>query len=568
MNSIETGASNELVNINSYVPNVADIGHRVLCLYRVSTDGQVTYDDNNDADIPMQRRECRRFLEKQNWVLVHEEREDGVSGHKIRAEKRDSIQYIKELVAARKVDIFLVFMFDRIGRIADETPFVVEWLVKNGVRVWSTQEGEQRFDNHTDKLMNYIRFWQADGESEKTSIRTKASLGQLVEDGHYKGGNAPYGYCLVKSGRLDKKKNEKNNLAINEEEAVLVRRIFDLYVSNGYGVHRIANLLINEGVKTRAGKNWHHCSIRGIIRNLTYTGVLRSGDSRSQVIDEIQIISPSVYQKAQDIMNKRRIEGEEKRTYPMNTESRCLLNGKLYCASCGYRLHVATGEFIIAELKQGLKQRSLRYMCYGKSRKRTNCTGQNSYLAKKVDYIVDNVVRKVFNQMQRIPKSEVVDSSLSALQHEMDIIYKAVQRDCIKAESDVNELKSEVIKAIRGESKFASGLLSNLITEAESRLAESAIVLDNAKQELDNCNYRISEMQEKYDEVISWTELYDSVEWSAKKMIIANLINRIDVGKDYNIHIDFNIDLTPYNIDQSQIVVDPDGYTYEQSKTA
>ena len=58
-------------------------------------------------------------------------------------------------------------MFDRIGRIADETPFVVEWFVRNGIRVWSTQEGEQRFDNHTDKLLNYIRFWQADGESEK-----------------------------------------------------------------------------------------------------------------------------------------------------------------------------------------------------------------------------------------------------------------------------------------------------------------------------------------------------------------------------------------------------------------
>ena len=66
-----------------------------------------------------------------------------------------------------KFDILLVFMFDRIGRIADETPFVVEWFVRNGIRVWSTQEGEQRFDNHTDKLLNYIRFWQADGESEK-----------------------------------------------------------------------------------------------------------------------------------------------------------------------------------------------------------------------------------------------------------------------------------------------------------------------------------------------------------------------------------------------------------------
>ena len=164
---------------------------RVCCLYRVSTDKQVDYNDKNQADIPMQRRKCHQFADQMGWVIVHEEQEDGVSGHKVRAENRDKIQTIKELAKQGKFDILLVFMFDRIGRIADETPFVVEWFVKNGIRVWSTQEGEQRFDNHTDKLTNYIRFWQADGESEKTSIRTKTALGQLVEDGGFKGGLAP-----------------------------------------------------------------------------------------------------------------------------------------------------------------------------------------------------------------------------------------------------------------------------------------------------------------------------------------------------------------------------------------
>lgn len=173
------------------------IGTRVDCLYRVSTDKQVDYDDKSQADIPMQRRECHRFCEKMGWTIVHEEQEDGVSGHKVRAENRDKLQIIKERAKQGKFDILLVFMFDRIGRIADETPFVVEWFVKNGIEVWSTQEGEQRFDSHTDKLTNYIRFWQADGESEKTSIRTKTALGQLVEDGGFKGGLAPYGYDLV-----------------------------------------------------------------------------------------------------------------------------------------------------------------------------------------------------------------------------------------------------------------------------------------------------------------------------------------------------------------------------------
>ena len=175
--------------------------NRVCTLYRVSTDKQVDHNDKNQADIPMQRKACRAFCDKMGWTIVHEEQEEGVSGHKVRAENRDKLQIIKGLARQKKFDILLVFMFDRIGRIADETPFVVEWFVKQGIEVWSTQEGQQRFDSHTDKLTNYIRFWQADGESEKTSIRTKTALGQLVEAGGFKGGLAPYGYDLVKSGR-------------------------------------------------------------------------------------------------------------------------------------------------------------------------------------------------------------------------------------------------------------------------------------------------------------------------------------------------------------------------------
>jgi DNA invertase Pin-like site-specific DNA recombinase len=116
---------------------------------RFPTDKQVHTTSGTKPTFPCSAASAAVFLEQQGWVLVHEEREDGVSGHKVRADKRDSIQVIKELAKAKKFDIFLVFMFDRIGRIADETPFVVEWLVKSGVRVWSTQEGEQRFDNHT-----------------------------------------------------------------------------------------------------------------------------------------------------------------------------------------------------------------------------------------------------------------------------------------------------------------------------------------------------------------------------------------------------------------------------------
>ena len=131
--------------------------------------------------------------------------EKGVSGFKVSAKDRDAIQEIQRDAAMKKFDVLLVFMFDRLGRKENETPFVVEWFVNNGIEVWSSEEGQQRFDTHVDKLMNYIRYWQASGESLKTSVRTKTRLGQIVQEGRFRGGKPAYGYRLVKRGGSGKR---------------------------------------------------------------------------------------------------------------------------------------------------------------------------------------------------------------------------------------------------------------------------------------------------------------------------------------------------------------------------
>ena len=121
-------------------------------------------------DIPMQRLACREYVSsREDWEIVDEISKKGVSGYKVSTNDRDAIMEIKKRASKRQFDVLLVFMFDRLGRREDETPFVVQWFVQQGVEVWSTREGEQRFDTHVDKLLNYIRFWQASGESEKTA---------------------------------------------------------------------------------------------------------------------------------------------------------------------------------------------------------------------------------------------------------------------------------------------------------------------------------------------------------------------------------------------------------------
>ena len=105
-------------------------GWKSLLLYRVSTAKQVDHDEQNQADIPMQRKACHEFAERMSWTIVQEEQETGISGYKVSAADRDKIQLIREHAEKDKFDILLVFMFDRIGRKAEETPFVVEWFLQ------------------------------------------------------------------------------------------------------------------------------------------------------------------------------------------------------------------------------------------------------------------------------------------------------------------------------------------------------------------------------------------------------------------------------------------------------
>ena len=129
----------------------------VYCLYRVSTKNQV-----EENDIPMQRSACCDFVSrKPGWFIKREFMELGVSGFKTSANDRDQLQELKACAERKEFDVLLVFMFDRLGRRDDETPFVLRWFAENGIEIWSVKEGQQIFDSSVDYLINYMRFWSA-----------------------------------------------------------------------------------------------------------------------------------------------------------------------------------------------------------------------------------------------------------------------------------------------------------------------------------------------------------------------------------------------------------------------
>jgi len=509
-------------------------------LYRVSTGKQLEKDSKDD--IPMQRLACREFAAMQGWQIDREFEEKGISGYKVSAENRDAIQDLKEAALKGQFGILLVFMFDRIGRIDDETPFVVEWFVKHGIAVWSVKEGEQRFEHHVDKLTNYIRFWQAAGESEKTSMRTKTRLGQIVQEGRFRGGVAPYGYRLEKQGRFNKRNHELNEILIDEQEAAVVRQIFDLYINQGFGSHRIAGALTAQGTRTRSGSNFTNVTINHMLKNVAYTGVLRSGETYSEPFADLQIIDPHTYELAQDLALQRSA-GYQERCVPLNTTGNSLLSGNVFCGHCGARLTVTTcGKKYHRQDGSVTVTPRTRYVCYNKTRHTQLCDGQTGYTVHKLDAVVEAVVCGLFARLQDLPKEAIIAARCAEqIAETQRSLLRA--REILQADSaEVLEYEAEVIKVIRGDSRLSSDLLNKLHEDAKARAEQSAQIVRHLEDQLQNSEERQAALAQQYDSMLTWADMYGQCDMAAKKMIVARLMRAVRVSRDYQVEIELTVD--------------------------
>lgn len=508
---------------------------RVCCLYRVSTKGQVEKDD-----IPMQKQACHEFCERNDWTIVREFSEKGVSGFKVSAKDRDAIQELQREALQGSFDILLVFMFDRLGRRDDETPFVVEWFAKNGVEVWSTVEGQQRFDNHVDKLMNYLRYWQASGESEKTSIRTKTRLGQIVEEGRFRGGTPPYGYRLEKQGRISKKNREVYEILIDEDEAVLVRLIFHKYVYEGFGAQRLSRFLLEEGYRNRKGANFANTTIIKMLKNIMYTGVLRSGETQSEVFPHLQIIEPVLYEQAQALMEGRTKEHSD---VPLNTKGDALLAGLVYCGHCGSKLVLATSGDSRDRANRRIRA---RYGCHYKVRHPHECDGQSGYGVTKLDGAIDGMMVLLFAQVKKVSRSQVLSQQrwrelsqgTAALQQAQKLLYGKLK--------ELESYKAEVYKSLQGQGRFAPELLNELIANCKTEVDVLTEQVTRIEADLADLNNESMRLQKDYDEMMSWANIYVGASKEQKKMILHQLIHKVIVGRDYKIDVQFNITYQQY----------------------
>ena len=525
---------------------------RVFCLYRVSTTQQLDKRtlENEKDDIPMQKRACEEFCDRMGWEIVDSRSEKGVSGYKVSATERDAIIDIREAATKKKFDVLLVYMFDRLGRKEDETPFIVQWFINNGIEVWSAIEGQQKIEQHVDKLLNYIRFWQAQGESEKTSIRVKTAQAQMIQDGHFRGGTVPFGFRLEQNGRVSKKGFPLGDLAINEQEAAIVRTIFDRYVNHGYGTHRICGYLAENGMTPRAGGRFINTTVQNIVKRPLYIGILSGGGVQSDILPHLQIVTPEVFERAQEIARERSVDYEERRM-PLNTKGNALLSGNVFCGHCNGRLTITTnGKKYQRKDGEVTIMPKTRYVCYNKTRHPEKCDGQTGYTTSKLDGVVEKVVESIFSRIKEKPSEQIIAAQFEERISGIKLNYEQA-RTSLNSELEVLAmLESELLKVIQGTSALKPEMLNKKHDEAERSVAEKRGIVNALEQELDNSKDTMRQITRQYNDVLTWADMYAESPIEVKKMIVSQLISAVRVSADYKIEIDFKISERQLGLDQ------------------
>ena len=505
---------------------------RAALAYRVSTKGQVDHDA-----IPMQKIACRKFAQQQGWRVVQEKAEKGVSGSKVSASKRDVIQELRMAANNKEFDILLVYMFDRLGRIESETPFVLEWFVQHGIEMWSTHEGQQRIESHGDKLMNYIRFWQAAGESEKTSMRTRDRIRQIVSSGHYAGGFVPYGYRAVNKGRVNKRDQPVKDLEIDPEEAAWVREVFEKVANEGASGYAMARMLNERGLRTRQGAKFQSVNIRRLIRHEGYTGYIMTKAARSEFMPQLQIVDSDLFTKANERMDSRCKNAAENKNAAKKSGNPTLLAGIVVCAHCGAKMSafLHTDRYKLADGSIREKVQA-KYNCYQRGQHLRECDGQSLYLAERVDGVVLALVDQMFQQIKQEPYDRSIEQRIRQQDAEWNRKKQAAEKKIQAARHKQQRYEEEIVRCLDGQSAFAEATLARLIQQAEAEVQQAkneyAELLKN-----DSSRTTVQQIRKYYDEFLGWANEFDLASIPRKRTVLAQLLEKVEVGKGYRVRI-------------------------------
>ena len=232
---------------------------KIIGYCRVSTDNQ-----KDEGTIDLQRQALKEYADAKGYELVKVFEDEGVSGG---LENRAGLAELFDFLEDKEnkgVEAVLIFKLDRLARDLYIQEHLIKKLEALSVGLISTKEADLASDDPMRKA--FRQFMGIVSELEKSFITMRLSGGRINKIKNkktYAGGGIALGYSTI-----DK------DLVIDTAGADTIRQIFKMKRYGKKGLREIARTLNEQGVATARGGEWHAGTIKYMLANPLYKGVM------------------------------------------------------------------------------------------------------------------------------------------------------------------------------------------------------------------------------------------------------------------------------------------------------
>ena len=229
---------------------------------RVSTEEQAL----EGFSIRGQTEKLKAYVSAKSWAVYDVYLDEGISGKNIT--ERPAINRMIDDIKAGKVKNVLVFKLDRLTRSVADLVQLIDLFKEYDCAFNSLSES---IDTSTASGRMFIKIIGIFAEFERENIGERVRLGKerKAREGYTTASRfLSYGYDRDLGERVQR---------INETQAAVVRRIFDMYVNQNSSMAQIAKTLNKENIRSRTGAAWSTGSIKSLLENCNYVGRVRYG---------------------------------------------------------------------------------------------------------------------------------------------------------------------------------------------------------------------------------------------------------------------------------------------------
>ena len=238
---------------------IYDLPLRVTYYARVSTDK-----DEQTHSLQAQIRYYEDFIRGvKGWTFVSGYIDEGLSGTSVK--KREAFLKMAEDAKLHKFDFIITKEISRFSRNTLDSIQYTQELLRSGVGVYFQSDNINTLMPDAELRLTIMSSIAQD-EVRKISERVRFGFRRSIEKGVVLGNSRMWGY---------EKKDGK--LIINEDEAKIVREIFDLYANERLGVRLICDELTRRGYANSNGNPFTFTTVRNIIANPKYKGYYCGG---------------------------------------------------------------------------------------------------------------------------------------------------------------------------------------------------------------------------------------------------------------------------------------------------